>query len=113
MASPAARVTVMHFSSLTTLLIRLGPFGFLPQLDDVVGDNAGLLDQRLAMEWVQDNIAQFGGDPKQVTLFGESAGGASIGHHLISDKSWPYFNRAIMQSGEKVSSFNNKINYEL
>jgi len=84
-------------------ILRLGPFGFLPQLDDTVGDNAGLLDQRLAMQWVKDNIANFGGDPDQVTLFGESAGGASIGLHLISPTSWPLFNRAIMESGKAYS----------
>ena len=81
-------------------LFSLGPFGFLVQLDDTVADNAGLLDQRLAMKWVKDNIAKFGGDPDQVTIFGESAGGASVGHHLISPDSWPYFHKAIMQSGK-------------
>ena len=83
----------------------------MPRLDDSVGDNAGLLDQRLALKWVNDNIAKFGGDPSQVfvliifiiinkvTIFGESAGGASVGFHLVSPGSWPYFQRAIMQSG--------------
>ena len=83
----------------------------MPRLDDSVGDNAGLLDQRLALKWVNDNIAKFGGDPSQVivliifiiinkvTIFGESAGGASVGFHLVSTGSWPYFQRAIMQSG--------------
>ena len=42
----------------------------MPRLDDTVGDNAGLLDQRLAMKWVQDNIANFGGDPNQASQFG-------------------------------------------
>ena len=43
----------------------------MPRLDDTVGDNAGLLDQRLAMKWVQDNIANFGGDPNQVSQWYE------------------------------------------
>jgi len=84
---------------------RLGPFGFMPRLDDTVGDNAGLLDQRLAMKWVQDNIANFGGDPNQVTIFGESAGGASVGMHLVAPGSWKYFGRAIMQSGNSVTDW--------
>lgn len=59
---------------------RLGMFGFPPKgpLDINVDPNAGFFDQRLALEWVQQNIQAFGGDPRQVTVMGESAGAASI-----------------------------------
>ena len=58
--------------------------GFISTNDSVAPGNYGLHDQRLALEWVQKNIANFGGDPARVTIFGQSAGGASAGHHLIS-----------------------------
>ncbi|XP_061768338.1 acetylcholinesterase [Nerophis ophidion] len=79
---------------------RIGAFGFLA-LDgsSEAPGNVGLLDQRMALQWVQDNIHFFGGNPKQVTIFGESAGGASVGFHLLSPDSRPLFTRAILQSG--------------
>ena len=69
---------------IVTVNYRLGAFGFL-HLDDIFGaglegsGNLGLLDQVAALEWVRDNIAAFGGNPDDVTVFGESAGGMSIG----------------------------------
>ena len=60
--------------------------------------NQGLYDQLLAMEWIHENIASFGGDPDRVNLFGESAGGVSIGLHMLSPKSRHLFNNAILQS---------------
>lgn len=79
---------------------RLAAFGFLslPDNNNIRG-NAGLLDQRLALRWVANNIAAFGGDPSKVTLFGESAGAASVGFHLLSPGSHDLFQRAVMQSG--------------
>ncbi|XP_036441524.1 cholinesterase-like [Colossoma macropomum] len=79
---------------------RLGPLGFLalPGSKDVKG-NAALYDQRLALSWVAENIAAFGGNPSSVTLFGESAGAGSVGHHVLSVGSHSYFSRAILQSG--------------
>ncbi|XP_046562858.1 cholinesterase 1-like isoform X3 [Haliotis rubra] len=78
---------------------RLGPLGFSYLGPDTIPGNMGLMDQRLALQWVKDNIANFGGDPSRVTIFGESAGGVSVGHHLVSPLSRDLFQRAIMQSG--------------
>ncbi|MFM2482000.1 carboxylesterase/lipase family protein [Celerinatantimonas sp. YJH-8] len=81
---------------------RLGRFGFFahPALSsNMFHGNYGLMDQISALRWVQDNIASFGGDPKNVTLFGESAGGYSIHALLTSHYSRDLFNRVIIQSG--------------
>nr|XP_057936654.1 acetylcholinesterase-like isoform X1 [Doryrhamphus excisus] len=79
---------------------RVGALGFLalPDNNNIRG-NAGLLDQRLALQWVVNNIVAFGGDPSKVTIFGESAGSASVGFHLLSPGSRGLFQRAVMQSG--------------
>jgi para-nitrobenzyl esterase len=92
-----------------TLNYRLGPFGFLahPALGDgsaqsPVG-NYGLLDQIAALEWVKRNIARFGGDPNRVTIFGESAGGMSVGSLIASPLAKGLFQRAILESGTGVN----------
>ncbi|XP_075137788.1 cholinesterase-like [Leptodactylus fuscus] len=85
---------------------RLGVFGFLafPGNPKAPG-NAGLFDQRLALQWVQENIAAFGGNPDSITIFGHSAGAASVGYHVISPGSHSYFNRAILQSGTPIANW--------
>jgi len=82
-----------------TLNYRLGALGFLSTGDAVIPGNNGLKDQVMALRWVQQNIAQFGGDPGNVTIFGESAGGASVHYQLLSPMSEGLFSRAIAQSG--------------
>lgn len=58
--------------------------------------NYGLMDQRLGLQWTRENVAAFGGDPEQVTIFGESAGGFSVCQHITSPDSNGLFSRAIM-----------------
>jgi para-nitrobenzyl esterase len=84
---------------------RLGALGFSQLAGTSVGDdrpgsgNLGLLDQVAALQWVQDNIENFGGDPGNVTIFGESAGGMSVGVLLGMPAARGLFHRAIAQSG--------------
>lgn len=88
-----------------TINYRLGYLGFLahPALSaespDGISGNYGILDQQLALRWVQDNIAAFGGNPKKVTIFGESAGGISVHTQLASPLAIGTFHRAIAESG--------------
>mmetsp|Transcript_69926 Transcript_69926/g.138467 ORF Transcript_69926/g.138467 Transcript_69926/m.138467 type:complete len:357 (-) Transcript_69926:432-1502(-) len=93
-------------SSTKTIVVsanyRVGADGFLahPSMLEAGGQyNLGLLDQRMAMDWVYRHIHAFNGDPKKIVLFGESAGAMSICFHMTSPKSFPYFRGAIMQSG--------------
>ena len=81
---------------------RVGRFGFFahPALaDQPLRGNYGLMDQIAALKWVQKNIAAFHGDPQNVTLFGESAGGFAVGSLLTSELSQGLFQKAIIQSG--------------
>jgi len=88
-----------------TFNYRLGAFGFLahPALSaespQGVSGNYGLLDQIAALEWVRDNIAAFGGDPGNVTIFGESAGGHAVGQLMASPLARGLFHKAIAMSG--------------
>eukprot|EP00099_Drosophila_melanogaster_P016188 NP_536784.1 cricklet [Drosophila melanogaster] len=82
-----------------TLNYRLGALGFLSLPEEGIHGNMGLKDQRLALEWVQENIASFNGDPNNVTLFGESAGGSSVHLHTFARHAKRLFHKAIMQSG--------------
>ena len=90
---------------LVTFNSRLGPFGFFTTHDADAPGNYGLLDQVLLLHWVQDNIAAFGGDPKLVTVFGQSAGGSSVSLLVLSPLAKDLFHHAISQSGASFSSF--------
>ncbi|MBC7500054.1 MAG: carboxylesterase family protein [Herminiimonas sp.] len=90
--------------AVVTINYRLGPLGFLthPALTAEAGGasgNYGLMDQQAAMKWVKTNIAQFGGDPANVTIFGESAGALSTHSQIASPLAAGLFNKAIVQSG--------------
>ncbi|VVC34997.1 Hypothetical protein CINCED_3A002934 [Cinara cedri] len=78
---------------------RLNVLGFLNFGIDECPGNMGLKDQLFALKWVKANISVFGGDPDNITIFGESAGSASVHCHLLSPLSKGSFQRAIMQSG--------------
>ncbi|KAH8289553.1 hypothetical protein KR054_007143 [Drosophila jambulina] len=88
-----------HDVVLVSANFRLGPLGFLStETLDCPGNN-GLKDQVEVLRWVRLNIESFGGDPKSVTVFGESAGGASVTYHMLSNKSRGLLHRGIAQSG--------------
>ncbi|BBZ33448.1 carboxylesterase/lipase family protein [Mycolicibacterium confluentis] len=95
-----------------TLNYRMGALGFL-ELGGLGGDgefdtNVGMRDVLLALEWVRDNIARFGGDPGQVTLFGESAGAGIVTTLLTSPSAAGLFHRAIAQSSPATSAYDSE-----
>ncbi|WP_113700824.1 carboxylesterase/lipase family protein [Nonomuraea lactucae] len=94
----AAPLAVKGDAIVVTINYRLGAIGWLAYPGLAGSGNYGLLDQQAAMRWVRDNIAAFGGDPGNVTLFGESAGAANICANLASPKAAGLFHKAIPQS---------------
>ncbi|XP_072942761.1 esterase FE4-like [Epargyreus clarus] len=88
---------------LVTVNYRLNMQGFGCLGIKELPGNAGLKDQVAALKWVQRNIKEFGGDPENVTIFGESAGAASVSYHVLSQMSKGLFHKAIMQSGSPLA----------
>ncbi|XP_036983634.2 bile salt-activated lipase isoform X1 [Artibeus jamaicensis] len=86
-----------------TFNYRVGPLGFLSTGDSNLPGNYGLRDQHMAIAWVKRNIAAFGGDPDNITIFGESAGGASVSLQTLSPYNKGLIRRAISQSGVALS----------
>jgi len=98
-----SKLTLDRGVVIVSLNYRLGPLGFLMQRE-LLSDDAslsilGLKDQQAAFIWVHENIINFGGDPSQVTIFGESAGGFNVMSHLILKDSKGLFKYAISESG--------------
>jgi para-nitrobenzyl esterase len=82
-----------------TVNYRLGVFGFFGAPGLAGSGTFGLRDQQAALAWVRRDIAGFGGNPHNTTLFGESGGGDSVCAHLASPAAWPLIDRAVVQSG--------------
>lgn len=103
--NPSTTLVTQGNVIVVTINYRLGAFGFLalPALSDEDANgssgNYGLLDQQFAFQWVRNNIQAFGGNPNQVTIFGESAGGISVCANMASPTATRLFQRAITESG--------------
>ncbi|XP_065225808.1 esterase FE4-like [Planococcus citri] len=95
-----------------TLNYRLHALGFLNLGIPECPGNAGLRDQALALKWVKENIAQFGGDANNVTLFGESAGASSVHFLMLSPLTKGLFHKAIVQSGSALAPWALSYDYE-
>lgn len=89
---------IQHEVIVVTINYRTGPYGFMCLDIPEVPGNQGLKDQYLAIKWIKNNIEAFGGNPEEITLFGQGAGGHSIDLHLMSTRE-TLFNNIILQSG--------------
>jgi cholinesterase len=82
-----------------TLNYRVGSFGFLHLSGTDAGGNQLLYDQSLAIKWINENAARFGGDQTRITITGHSAGSSSVSYQLLFKQTWPFYRNAILQSG--------------
>ncbi|XP_060598368.1 cholinesterase 1-like [Ruditapes philippinarum] len=103
------KLSAFHNVIVVTVNYRLNTFGFLSNGTKSSG-NLGLWDQKLALQWVHDNIAAFGGDPGKVTLFGNSAGAASVLYHVMNPTNKGLFQRIITQSGSVLAQWAQQYN---
>ena len=94
-----------HDVVFVTVNYRLGVLGFLSTEDEASPGNYGLWDMVLALNWVKNNIAAFGGDPDDVTISGESAGGAAVSYLTLAPQAKDLFKKAYAQSGSATSVF--------
>ncbi|XP_030027603.2 acetylcholinesterase [Manduca sexta] len=95
------RYLIRHDIILVTINYRLGPYGFMCLDMPEVPGNQGLKDQQLALKWIKNNIESFGGDVNEITIFGESAGSASVDFHLHYSNE-KLFDKIILQSGSII-----------
>jgi para-nitrobenzyl esterase len=105
-----SKMVTKHDVIVVSINYRLGPFGWFthPSIQDLQSDldktsNFGTLDIIAALEWVQSNISLFGGDPDNITIFGESAGGHNVLSLLVAKQARGLFHKAISQSGYTTS----------
>ncbi|CAJ0927932.1 unnamed protein product, partial [Mesorhabditis belari] len=89
---------------MVSIQYRLGPFGFLTLNDSLITPNLGLWDQAFALQWVQANIGSFGGNSKQVTIMGQSAGSESCSQLTLSPKTQNLFQQVIQMSGSSIAA---------
>lgn len=94
---------------LVTITYRLGPLGFMSFSDPDVGipGNAALKDQVMALKWVKNNCQYFGGDPMNITVFGESAGGCSTHYMMVTEQTKGLFHKGIVMSGSVAAPWAN------
>jgi len=92
---------------MVTIQYRLGLFGYFSTGDSNAPGNLGLWDQKQALEWLKENVAAFGGNPKRITLWGQNAGAASVGALSISPLTRDLFRQSIEMSGSMVAGWAN------
>ncbi|XP_068220139.1 venom carboxylesterase-6-like [Palaemon carinicauda] len=101
----APHVMMNHEIVFVTIQYRLGLLGFLSTEDKDAPGNYGLRDQAMALSWVQTNAHLFGGDPVGITIFGESAGAASVHFQILSPRTVGLFQKAILMSGSALGPY--------